>query len=61
MNGDGRRMNGCAPDSSNRFKSLVMLHMLKNVVAALLALFSLVAIPSSAQARLQCVTYTNLR
>ncbi|MEI6642338.1 MAG: CHAP domain-containing protein [Novosphingobium sp.] len=31
--------------------------MLKNVVAALLALFSLAAMPSPAQARLQCVTY----
>jgi surface antigen len=50
-------MNGRGPDSSNRFKSLVMLHMHKNVVAALLALFSLAALPSAAHARLQCVTY----
>ncbi|WP_298165639.1 CHAP domain-containing protein [Novosphingobium sp.] len=34
-----------------------MLHMLKNVVAALLALLSMFALPSAAQARLQCVTY----
>jgi hypothetical protein len=34
-----------------------MLHMLRNVVAALLALLSLFALPSAAQARLQCVTY----
>lgn len=34
-----------------------MLHMHKNVVAALIALLSLFALPSAAQARLQCVTY----
>jgi hypothetical protein len=34
-----------------------MLHMLRNVVAALLALFSLATLPTAAHARLQCVTY----
>jgi surface antigen len=57
MNGDGCGMNGRPPDSPNRRKSLVMLHMHKNVVAALLALLSLFALPSAAQARLQCVTF----
>lgn len=50
-------MNGRRADSSNRTRSLVMLHMHKNVVAALLALLSLFALPSAAQARLQCVTF----
>ncbi len=57
MNGDCGRMNGAAPDSSNRCQSLVMLHMHKNVVAAFLALLSIFALPSAAQARLQCVTF----
>jgi surface antigen len=57
MNGDCGRMNGKAPDSSNRPESLDMLRMHKNVVAALIALFSLFALPSAAQARLQCVAY----
>ncbi len=34
-----------------------MLHMLRTLVAALLALFSLAALPAEANARLQCVTY----
>ena len=50
-------MNGAGRDSPNPPKSLVMLHMLKNVVAALLALVSFAALPSAAHARLQCVTY----
>lgn len=50
-------MNGKGADSSNRQQSLEMLHMHKNVVAALIALLSLFALPSAAQARLQCVAY----
>ncbi len=34
-----------------------MLHMLRTLVAAFLALLSIAALPSAAQARLQCVTY----
>ncbi len=50
-------MNGRAQDSSNPPKSLVMLPMIKNAVAAFLAFFAVVALPTAAQARLQCVTY----
>lgn len=50
-------MNGRAQDSSNPPKSLVMLPMIKNGVAAFLAFFAVVALPTAAQARLQCVTY----
>jgi hypothetical protein len=50
-------MNGGVQDSSNPPKSLVMLHMLKNAVAAFLALFAFAALPTAAHARLQCVTY----
>lgn len=50
-------MNGAVRDSPNAAKSLVMLHMLKNVVAAFLALASFAALPTAAHARLQCVTY----
>jgi surface antigen len=34
-----------------------MLHMLRTVIAALLAFLSLAALPTEAHARLQCVTY----
>jgi hypothetical protein len=34
-----------------------MLHMLRTLVAAIIALVSLAALPSAAQARLQCVAY----
>lgn len=44
-------------DSRNPPKSLVMLHMLKNMVAAFVALVSFAALPTAAHARLQCVTY----
>lgn len=50
-------MNGCLADSSNRLRSLVMLHMHKTIIAACIALLSLFALPTAAQARLQCVTY----
>lgn len=50
-------MNGGAQDSSNPPKSLVMLPMIKKAVAAFLAFFAVVALPTAAQARLQCVTY----
>lgn len=50
-------MNGRAQDSSNPPKSLVMLPMIKNAVAAFLTFFAVVALPTAAQARLQCVTY----
>lgn len=57
MNGDCGRMNGGVQDSSNPPKSLVMLPMIKNAVAALLATFAFAALPTAAHARLQCVTY----
>jgi hypothetical protein len=50
-------MNGRGQDSSNPPKSLVMLPMIKNAVAAILATLAFVALPSAAHARLQCVTY----
>lgn len=50
-------MNGALRDSPNPRKSLVMLHMLRTVVATLLAFASITALPGAAHARLQCVTY----
>jgi surface antigen len=44
-------------DSPNLAKSLEMLHMLRNIVAAFLALLSIAALPTQAHARLQCVAY----
>ena len=50
-------MNGALRDSPNPRNSLVMLHMLRTVVATLLAFASITALPGAAHARLQCVTY----
>ncbi len=57
MNGDCGRMNGRHADSPNRRKSLDMLHMHKNIIAAFIALFAFAALPTAANARLQCVAY----